>query len=46
MDLIDGKEVTFESNSRFGTLEYEYEGQEYELYPVGPSWCRGGRLDE
>jgi hypothetical protein len=40
VDLIDGREVSFEGEEGFGTVEYEDEGQNYELYPVYPDWCR------
>jgi len=42
VDLIDGKEVVFNlpNNDTYGTLEYEYEGQNCELYPIHRNWCR------
>jgi len=40
VDLIDGKEVSFEGEEGFGTVEYEDEGEKLELYPIYSDWCR------
>ena len=40
IDNIDGKEVTFEDNKNFGTVEYEHEKHGFILYPVLKEWCR------
>ncbi len=42
VDLIDGKEVVFNlpNNNMYGTVEYEDEGQDLELYPIHRDWCR------
>lgn len=40
VDLIDGKEVVFEGEEGFGTVEYGDEGENLELYPIYPDWCR------
>lgn len=40
IDALDDKKVTFQDNDRFGTVEYQEEGQDFELYPVYPDWCR------
>ena len=40
VDLIDGKEVSFEGEEGFGTVEYEHEKYGFILYPIYPDWCR------
>jgi len=40
VDLIDGKEVSFEGEEGFGTVKYEHEKYGFILYPIYPDWCR------
>lgn len=39
VDVLDGMEVDFSEDGVNGTVEYEYEGEEFYLYPVLPEWC-------
>lgn len=40
LDCINGLEVNFKENDRFGTIEeYELNGEKYYLYPVYKEWC-------
>lgn len=36
---LDGKQVVFEKNDRFGTVNYEADNADWTLYPVYPEWC-------
>lgn len=36
--LLDGRQVQ-ETGDGFGRIEYEADGQSWELYPVMPEWC-------
>lgn len=39
--LLDGRQVQ-ETGDGFGRMEYEADGQSWELYPVMPEWCVEG----
>lgn len=36
--LLDGRQVQ-EAGDGFGRIEYEADGQSWELYPIMPEWC-------
>ena len=38
ISLLDGRQVQ-ETGDGFGRIDYEADGQSWELYPVMPEWC-------
>lgn len=38
LNILDGMPVQRKENG-FGLIEYEVDGEEFELWPVEPEWC-------
>lgn len=39
LETLDGKTIRDIDDSGNGTIDYEFEGEEYSLYPVSLEWC-------
>lgn len=40
LDLIDGLQVDFDFDDKYGTIQYEFNGEKEYLYPVDKKWCK------
>lgn len=40
LDSADGMPVQYASGDPYGMISYELNGEQFELYPAMPEWCR------